>query len=356
MIKTSKGIQLEDRNIIGYKELIAPSELKEQIPITEKAAETVVNARIGIEDILEGKDSRKLMLVGPCSIHSTEEAKEYASLLKPTIDRVSDRILVVMRTYFEKPRTNDGWQGLITDPHLNGTNGSYGYPLARELQVYLANLGIPSGTEFLDMETPQYIDDTTAWACIGARTIESQPHRKMSSGLSMPVGYKNSTDGNVKNAVNAMVVAFRSQTFPGFTREGKRSIVYTSGNINGHIILRGGDNDPNYDKESIADALSIIRKVSIEKCLKLPDKIVVDASHGNSGKDYRKQPDVFLNVLKQIIDGNNNIMGMMLESYIIEGSQVLKDHGSLKKGISITDSCIGIETTRELLLEAHQYL
>ncbi|MFP4051846.1 MAG: 3-deoxy-7-phosphoheptulonate synthase [Thermoplasmata archaeon] len=295
-------------------------------------------------------------MTGPCSIHDIEEAKDYADKVKRLSEKVEDELLLVMRVYLEKPRTTVGWKGLINDPHLNGSYDiNAGLRKARELLTYTAEIGVPTGTEFLGSVTPQYIDDLISWVAIGARTTESQPHREMASGLSVPVGFKNDTKGNVEIAINGIKAARHPHSFRGINRDGEICIVDTTGNDHCHVVLRGGKNGngyaPNYDSVSIERTLDLLRNED------LPENIVVDCSHGNSGKDHEKQPQVFRHVVQQMKDGNESIIGFMLESNLNEGNQSLsKDPSELKRGVSITDACIGWETTEELILDAYEEL
>ena len=305
-------------NIQRIIPMIPPACLLEEIPITEKAIKTVRNARFQISEILKGNDDRLLLVCGPCSIHEINSALEYAKNLYELSKKVSEDILIVMRTYFEKPRTTVGWKGLINDPYLNDTcKINHGMSMARKLLLDISDMGLPCGYECLDTITPQYIADVMSWAAIGARTTESQVHRQLSSGLSMPVGFKNGTKGSIEIAANAIISARHSHCFLGVTQQGLVAIIKTSGNKDTHIILRGGKDGPNYTEPYIKQTEEILRKSKLEP------KIMVDCSHGNSGKDYRNQPKVCRNVCKQIRNGNFSLMGMMMESNINEGSQKL---------------------------------
>ncbi len=329
-----------DQHIQGYHPIITPKELMSKLP-TGRGRKTVLDARHEIERILDGRSDRKLLVVGPCSIHDTGAALEYARRLKAVADRC-DKLLIVMRAYFEKPRTSVGWKGFINDPHHNGTfEMEAGLTQARALLVELAQMGMPTATEALDPITIQYFADLLAWSAIGARTTESQTHREMASGLSMPVGFKNTTDGNIDAAVNAIRASKAPHTFLGMDKNGRTAIVSTTGNARGHIILRGGDK-PNYDSDSVA---AVVAKLTAAG---MPARIMIDCSHGNSAKDYRRQPVVFRDVAGQMRE-NGAIIGMMVESHLHEGSQAISPE--LKYGVSITDACIGWETTEELLLE-----
>ena len=343
--------QIQDLRVGGYKPLVPPRALKEELPVSEASIKTVIFGRKCIEDILEGKDRRFLVIAGPCSIHDEKTASEYAERLNEMRKRVEETMCIIMRVYFEKPRTSVGWKGLINDPNLDGTcDIQEGLRKARRILRRITEMGLPAGTEFLETITPQYVDDLISWAAIGARTTESQIHREMSSGLSMPVGFKNATDGNLSTAINAMVAARAPQSFLGIDQDGQTCIVKTIGNSTGHVVLRGG-NRPNYDALSIEEAhLDLVSK-------DLPAKIMIDCSHANSKKKFRGQAVVWRNVLHQYIHGNDAIMGMMLESNLQEGNQKFAgSHGDLKYGVSITDECISWETTAQLLLDAHEKL
>ncbi len=344
-------IKLSDINI-NYRNLITPDKLKEMHPLSNNAKKIVLNGRNSIKDILDGKDERKFIILGPCSIHNIDESIEYASKLKELSDKVKDKFLLIMRTYFEKPRTTIGWEGFIYDPDLDGSfNLKKGYNLARKLLVEIAEIGVPSATEFLDPITPQYIDDLISWAAIGARTTESQIHRRMSSGLSMPIGFKNSTYGHEDVAIDAIKSAQYHHCFPGIDKEGKVCAVETKGNKYCHVVLRGGDGTPNYHSEQVEKTQQNLRKQGLKH------NIVIDCSHGNSNKDYKMQSKVFNNVIEQIVNGNKGIIGLMLESNLREGKQHLpKDPSKLEYGRSITDSCIGMKTTENIILQAYNTL
>ncbi len=332
--------------------IIPPETLWNQLPMTEAACGTVVAGREGIRKILLGDDHRLLIVVGPCSIHDEKAAIEYAQRLAALAEELRDQLLIVMRVYFEKPRTTIGWKGLINDPRLDGTfDMDAGLHLARRILLRITEMGLPAGTEMLDPITPQYVADLVSWASLGARTIESQTHRQMASGLSMPVGYKNGTDGNLQMALDAMQAARHTHTFLGIDGDGRTCVVHTKGNPLGHLILRGGRSGPNYyeDKiESAAEALSAAN---------LPANIMVDCSHANSGKDYRKQDRVWRDAIDQRIRGNTSIIGLMLESNLVEGNQKIPaDLAQLRYGVSITDACVGWAKTEELLRHAHKVL
>lgn len=326
--------QLNDINVKSISPMITPKDLLELYP--SKCGDFIYKSRKTVRDILNGSDSRKIVLVGPCSIHNIEEAKEYAIELKKIQKLVSKKLFIVMRVYFEKPRTTVGWKGLINDPDLNGTcNVNKGLKLARELLVFLAELGLPAGCEFLDTFIPQYTADLITWGAIGARTSESQTHRQLVSGLSMPVGFKNGTGGCVQLALDAVESARHEHYFYGIDMNGKPSIIQTSGNPDCHIILRGGKHLPNYYNTDIENIRSDVR-------------IMIDCSHQNSKKDYKKQADVWQYIISEHI-GRKNIKGFMLESNINEGSQKIVAGEELKRGVSVTDSCINLETTRGLI-------
>jgi 3-deoxy-7-phosphoheptulonate synthase len=344
----SNGIR--DTRIKGYTPLdVTPNQLLQELPLSDRAKNTVKTAREGIERILDQKDDRMILVVGPCSIHNVDEAKEYADALKALSGLVQDKFLIVMRAFFEKPRTTTGWTGLIYDPGLDATfDMNHGIRLARELLVYNAEIGLPSGTEFVDPRLAQYTSDAIAWAAVGARTAESQIHRHMASGRSMPVGFKNTTDGNVKIAIDAVKTARQGHCFLGMDMDGVNAKVETEGNPYTHIILRGGE-QPNYYNVNVNFALSALSGAG------LPEVLMVDCSHGNSQKDHKKQPDVFKSVIQQRINGNKGIIGMMLESYILEGNQPLpadlRDFNpeTLKPGVSVTDKCIDVKHTVDLI-------
>ncbi len=336
----------EDLRIEKTKVVLPPVFLEEELPTTEKAASTVYRARQEITAIIEGKDKRLLVIVGPCSIHDTEAAIEYAHLLKDASAKLRDALCVVMRVYFEKPRTTVGWKGLINDPYLDGSfRINDGLRIARRLLVDLAEMGVPAGTEFLDMIIPQYMVGLVSWGAIGARTTESQVHRELVSGLSCPVGFKNGTSGNVQIAVEAVQAAGHPHTFLGHTKYGQSAIFFTSGNPQCHVILRGGRKTTNYDAESISQACGLLNKAG------LPARVMVDCSHANSNKDHTRQPGVCREVAAQISAGEQRILGVMIESNLLAGAQKLVRGKPLTRGQSITDACIAWDTTQELLNE-----
>jgi 3-deoxy-7-phosphoheptulonate synthase len=344
--------QISDTHIEQSQVLITPIEIKTKVPLTDLAEITVLKSRQEIEAILDGKDSRKFIVVGPCSIHDIKAAEDYAKKLKKLSEQVKDRLLLIMRVYFEKPRTTVGWKGLINDPDLDDSfNIEKGLIMARKLLNDIAEMGLPSATEALDPIVPQYISDLISWTAIGARTTESQTHREMASGLSMPVGFKNGTDGSIQVALNALQAAREPHHFLGINDRGQVSIFRTTGNAYGHIILRGGDQKPNYDASSIKLAEDKLKEA------KLPARIVIDCSHGNSRKDHRLQASVFENVIQQVIDSNTSIVGLMLESNLYEGNQPLcSNRDQLKYGVSVTDKCIGWKETERIVLAAYDQL
>ncbi|GEA52193.1 phospho-2-dehydro-3-deoxyheptonate aldolase [Vibrio inusitatus NBRC 102082] len=335
--------QTDDVRINRVKELLPPIAILERFPATETAAATTYNSRKAIHDILNDQDDRLLVIVGPCSIHDTEAALEYGKRLKPLRDELGDRLEVVMRVYFEKPRTTVGWKGLINDPYLNDTYKlNDGLRIARKLLLDLTDLGLPTAGEFLDMITPQYVGDLISWGAIGARTTESQVHRELASGVSCPVGFKNGTDGNIKIASDAIRSAEASHHFLSVTKYGHSAIVETGGNPDCHIILRGGK-EPNYSAEHVADI-----KQQLEAS-KLRKKVMIDFSHANSSKQYQRQINVSEDVSAQLENGEQAIFGVMIESHLVEGRQDLVDGKAATYGQSITDACIGWEDTEKVL-------
>jgi 3-deoxy-7-phosphoheptulonate synthase len=336
----------EDIHIQWTKVVLPPVFLEEEFPVTEAATETIFAARHEITEILAGRDSRLLVLVGPCSIHDTKAAREYGALLKDAIAEHSADLRIVMRVYFEKPRTTIGWKGLINDPYLDESYKiNDGLRQARHLLLDLAEMGVPTGTEFLDMISPQYIAGLVSWGAIGARTTESQVHRELVSGVSCPVGFKNATSGDVQVAVDAILSAAKSHTFLGHTKHGQSAIFVTTGNPDCHIILRGGRKTTNYDAASVADTAAKMEKAGI------PPRIMIDFSHANSNKDYRRQALVCRDVAAQVAGGDTRIMGVMIESNLVAGSQPLVPGQPLVYGQSITDACIDFAETRTLLAE-----
>jgi 3-deoxy-7-phosphoheptulonate synthase len=344
--------QTQNLNVLSIVPIVPPRVIQSEVPLTLDSVDTVVAGREGVGRILRGEDKRFLVVVGPCSIHDEPAAFDYAARLRELSDKVSDRLMVVMRVYFEKPRTTVGWKGLINDPHLDGTfDMNAGLRRARAILVKINEAGLPAGTEMLDPITPQYMADLVSWASIGARTTESQTHRQMASGLSMPIGFKNGTDGSIQTAVDAMVAARNRHTFLGVDDNGAACVVHTKGNPLGHIILRGGRSGPNYDEESIAETTEMMEKAG------LAPRIMVDCSHANSSKDYARQEIVCRDVVRQVRAGNRALVGVMLESNLCEGNQKLSDDPQkLRYGVSITDPCIGWEKTEELLRFMHDAL
>ena len=335
----------DDLRIQKTNELIAPEQLISDIGLSDAAADTVANARRTIHDILTGEDDRLLAIVGPCSIHDPAAAREYASRLSQAAQAVAEDVFVVMRVYFEKPRTTVGWKGLINDPDLNNTfQINKGLHLARQLLLDLAEMGLPSGTEYLDLISPQYYADLVSWGAIGARTTESQTHRELSSGLSCPVGFKNATDGDIQVAIDAIKSASQPHNFLSVTKQGHSAIFQTTGNEDCHIILRGGKH-PNYDMFSVDDADAMLTRAG------LAARIMIDASHANSRKIPARQVDVASDIATQVARGSNSIFGIMLESNLVEGRQDVVSGQALTYGQSITDPCINWEDTESLLRE-----
>jgi len=341
-------IRVTDLHVSANTALPAPSALRQEIPGNDQHAALVNDSREAMARILSGEDKRFLVIVGPCSIHDLKSGREYAERLAALSRELSDQLLIVMRVYFEKPRTTVGWKGLIMDPHLDGTNDiPTGLRLARTFLREVLDLGLPTSTEMLDPITPQYIADLTCWSAIGARTTESQTHRQMASGLSMPVGFKNATSGSVIAAVNGIKAAMQPQTFLGINDEGRASVVTTTGNAASHLILRGGDDGPNHDEASVTKALASLQKNG------LPAVVMIDASHANCGKDCRKMPDTFREIVRQRAAGTTGIIGAMLESHLVAGAQAMAESkDALVYGQSITDQCIDWATTETLLREA----
>lgn len=333
--------QVDDLNIESQRVLITPRALKEKLPLSDTARETVLTGRQTIRNILDRKDPRLFLVIGPCSIHDTKAALEYAARLKKLAAEVDDALYLVLRVYFEKPRTTVGWKGLINDPRMNDSfKVEEGLHIARQLLLDVAELGLPAATEALDPTTPQYMQDLIAWSAIGARTTESQTHREMSSGLSSPVGFKNGTDGSLDVAVNAMLSVRHPHRFLGIDPDGRIALTTTRGNHYGHVVLRGGGGKPNYDSVSVALAESALEKAGVST------NIMVDCSHANSNKDPNLQPLVMENIGNQIQDGNNSIVGLMVESHLHQGSQKIPENlEELQYGVSVTDGCIGWETT-----------
>jgi len=343
--------QLTNINITSRKLLPTPGEIRKLLPISDSAAEVIGQARHTIQGILDSKDPRQFIVVGPCSIHDPKAALEYGERLLALSQKVRDHFLLVMRVYFEKPRTTVGWKGLVNDPNMDDSfQIEEGLKLGRKLLLQLIEMGLPLATEALDPIVPQYLSDCISWTAIGARTTESQTHREMASGLSMPVGFKNGTDGNIQVAINAMKSSLSPHSFLGVNSEGRISVYQTRGNSYSHIVLRGGSH-PNYDPESVAKCQEELKKAGLR------DKVMIDCSHGNSNKDHRNQPKVFESAIEQISSGNKSIIGMMIESNLEEGNQKIpEDLNQLKYGVSVTDKCINWETTEKILLESHHKL
>ncbi|NYH53866.1 MULTISPECIES: 3-deoxy-7-phosphoheptulonate synthase [Nocardiopsis] len=333
-----------DTRVASYKPLIAPRDLLAELPLGPERSSLVEDSRAEVKRVLDGEDDRLLVVVGPCSVHDPESAMDYARRLAELVPSLREELCVVMRVYFEKPRTTVGWKGLINDPGLDDTYDVHrGLRTARKLLLDINSLGLPAGTEFLDPITPQYIADVVSWGAIGARTTESQVHRQLSSGLSTPVGFKNGTDGDVQVAVDAVGAASASHTFFGIDTAGAGSVVVTDGNPDCHVILRGGRSGPNFGAEPVNAALDVIEGSG------LPRRLMIDASHANSGKDHTRQPGVAASIAAQVAEGQKGVIGVMLESFIVEGAQKLGDPADLTYGQSITDKCMGWETTGEVL-------
>lgn len=345
-------MQIEDVNVRSTEILITPAALKADIPLSDVAAKTVVEGRQTIRNILDGKDHRLFLVVGPCSIHDINAAKEYAQRLKVLSEKVKDTLYLVMRVYFEKPRTTVGWKGLINDPDMNDSfDIQKGLHIGRQLLLDLNEMGLPCATEALDPMSPQYMHDLISWSAIGARTTESQTHREMSSGLSSPVGFKNGTDGGLKVAINALLSVQNPHSFLGINSQGQVAIINTTGNAYGHVVLRGGDGKPNYDSVSVTLAEQELAKS------KIAPNIMVDCSHANSNKKPELQPLVMDNVSNQILEGNKSIIGLMIESHLKFGRQdIPADLSQLEYGKSVTDGCISWDTTEEAILKMHDKL
>lgn len=352
MTTTQTMQPLQDVHVRETVPLLSPRYLKQEENVTDTAALTVSGAREAVKRIISGEDSRLIVVVGPCSIHDHVAALEYARKLKTLADKVQDQFLIVMRVYFEKPRTTVGWKGLINDPHLDDTfDIGTGLRIARRVLLEVADMGLPAATEMLEPITPQYIADLVSLTAIGARTTESPTHRQMASGLSMPVGFKNGTDGSLQVALDAMLASRSAHSFLGINNDGQTCIVNTKGNPWGFMILRGGRSGPNYDAASLAEAVELLERS------KLSPRLMVDCSHANSNKDYRLQNVAWNDCIAQRLAGNQNLVGMMLESNLNPGNQPLPANlNELKYGVSITDGCIGWEETERLILDAHDQL
>jgi 3-deoxy-7-phosphoheptulonate synthase len=343
---------IENSNVSSFAQMPTPAELHARLPLTERAFATVMKGREALRDILDRKDKRLFVVVGPCSIHDPQAGLDYARRLKQLQDEVADTMLLVMRVYFEKPRTTTGWKGYINDPDMDDSfRVDAGMEKARQFLLDVCELGLPTATEALDPISPQYLGDLIAWTAIGARTTESQTHREMSSGLSTPVGFKNGTDGDIGIAINAVLSSSKPHSFLGINDRGTVSIVRTSGNAYGHVVLRGGGDRPNYDSVSVAIAEQALKKAG------LPANLVVDCSHANSYKKPELQPLVMSDVMQQIRHGNKSLVGVMIESNIVSGNQPIPaDLSQLKYGCSVTDGCIGWEDTEQMLRAAHREL
>jgi 3-deoxy-7-phosphoheptulonate synthase len=339
------GVPVDNLNVVGVSRLITPAQIKDQLPAKPRHLELVRESRATARAIIRGEDDRMLVVVGPCSIHDAESARDYARRLAALSREVADRYFIVMRVYFEKPRTTIGWKGLMNDPHLDDScDVAHGIALARRLLLECLDLGLPAGTEFLDPIMPQYTADLISWAAIGARTTESQTHREMSSGLSMPVGFKNGTDGSIQTAIDAMKSASAPHSFLGIDQDGATSIVKTSGNPDSHVVLRGGRAGANYHPHQVAASCEALRKAGLRPSL------MVDCSHANSGKDPARQKDVWKSILAQREGGRGEIIGAMVESHIHGGNQPLGTSlDGLKYGVSITDACLDWESTEAML-------
>ena len=336
----------DDLRIINTQELVSPQEIIDSISPSEKGFATIINARNQIKNILNKSDNKFMIVVGPCSIHDVDAAKEYATRLKNLSSSLSGNCLIVMRVYFEKPRSVIGWKGLINDPDLDGSfKINKGIRIARKLLIDLAEMEIPCGHEFLDLVSPQYVSDLISWGAIGARTTESQSHRELASGLSCPVGFKNGTDGSLQIAIDAMNAARHSHSFLSVTKEGKSAIFNTAGNDDCHIIHRGGNNKSNYGSDDVKNSVRILEQNGMRT------NIMIDASHANSNKDFKMQSKVVDDVKNQLLSGEKNIIGIMLESNLVEGNQKINSRDKLKYGQSITDSCIGWEETENIILD-----
>lgn len=344
--------ELINTHVVSEQTLLTPDQLREQFPLQAEAAETIWQGRQTIRNILHKKDSRLLVVVGPCSIHDVDAAKEYALKLKTLSEELNDSLFLVMRIYFEKPRTTVGWKGLINDPDMDDSfHIERGLKKARELLVWLADNGVLAATEALDPISPQYLAELFSWAAIGARTTESQTHRELASGLSMPVGFKNGTDGGLGVAINALQSVANPHRFLGINTEGQVAVIHTLGNDSGHVILRGGSAGPNYDSVHINLCETALRAAGLN------ESIVIDCSHGNSNKQHELQPLVAHNAANQIIEGNQSITGIMLESHLKDGNQSIpKDLSQLEYGVSVTDACIDWDTTETTLREIAEKL
>ncbi|MCC6928376.1 MAG: 3-deoxy-7-phosphoheptulonate synthase [Gemmatimonadaceae bacterium] len=333
----------DDLRISAIRPLVVPALVQERVTVRDETLALVGRTRAAIADILHGRDDRLLVVVGPCSIHDHEQALEYGQRLKAVADTLGDELVIVMRAYFEKPRTTVGWKGYINDPHLDGTFAiNEGLERARRLLVELDSLGMPTGTEYLDLLSPQYISDLVSWGAIGARTTESQSHRQLASGLSCPVGFKNGTDGSVKVAADAILAARSSHAFMGMTKLGVAAIFETTGNEDCHVILRGGTR-PNHDAASVAECCASLRAAGLR------EQVMIDVSHGNSEKQFRRQLTIAGELAERVAAGDQHIIGVMIESHLEEGKQALQPGAPLRRGVSITDACIGFADTAPVL-------
>ncbi len=343
---------VQDLNIVSTEPLITPDALQKEMPLTEKAAQSVTLGRNTVRAILDRQDPRLMVVIGPCSIHDPKAAVDYATRLAALAEKLKDTLYIVMRVYFEKPRTTVGWKGLINDPYLDDSfKIQDGLHVGRKLMLDISELGLPIATEALDPISPQYLQDLVTWSAIGARTTESQTHREMASGLSSSIGFKNGTDGSLTVAINALQSVSSSHRFLGINREGRVSIVRTGGNKYGHVVLRGGGGKPNYDAVSVAVCEKELEKHGVSQ------NIMVDCSHANSNKNHELQPLVFQNVANQIVEGNKSIIGVMIESNIGAGNQKINpDLSKLKYGVSVTDACIDWETSKQALIEVAEKL
>jgi len=344
--------KIENINVKGSYRVLTPDDLHRELPASDQQLNLVQSSRQVIEEILEGKDERIFVVIGPCSVHDPDAAMEYARRLKALADEVGDRLYLIMRVYFEKPRTTIGWKGMINDPAMDDSfQVEEGLKRARRLLLDITAMGLPVATEALDPITPQYLSDLISWAAIGARTTESQTHREMASGLSMPVGFKNGTDGNIMVAINAMKSCLSPHHFLGIDTDGRISVFMTQGNPYSHVVLRGSDKGPNYDAKSLALCIEALQKN------KLREKIMVDCSHGNSNKDHENQPGVFKACIDQATSGNKAICGIMIESNLMPGNQQIPaDLSQLAYGVSVTDKCLGWEATEEMMKAGYNRL
>ena len=344
--------KVTDTNILGYEQLVPPLHVLEEYPASDDVRNLVIRSRKEVANIINGEDPRLMVIAGPCSIHDEDAGIEYAQRLVEVQREMDDRILFLMRAYFEKPRTTTGWKGALNDPQLDDTYDiPAGIRFARRFLMRVAQLGLPTATEFLDPFVPQYISDLVSWGAIGARTAESQTHRQMASGLSMPIGFKNGTGGSIQLAIDGVVAARAPHSFLGIDDSGAAAVVRTKGNNACHVVLRGGSHGPNFAAEFVAFAQTLMRKS------RTPDRLVIDCSHANCGKDHTKQPIAFRDVLQQRVEGNTGIVGVMLESHLNAGNQSFPaDKGKLQYGVSITDPCVDWQTTEQLLREAYDAL